>query len=264
MTRFTPQNPPVGFYTYAYLRKDGRPFYIGKGQNGRAWARHGSIKKPWQPPSEDRILILKQDLTEDQAHRHEVYLIDVLGNHYADNGLLTLNFTDGGEGTSGYQYTDELREIRRTQLKGNNYGANAVWTQERRQALSLATTGVKKTLTPAVLARHENLNIRYHWEHSELGRRYASAQEMSKLTGFSQAHFWRAKEGHASQAHGWICLDPVKPFAPKEKNVQLAVNKAAAAKNKRGAEELGITVEEYKAMSYSKRYRARKASRLAA
>lgn len=264
MTKFTRQNPPTGFYTYAYLREDGRPYYIGKGKDQRAWVMHGSRQKRWAAPADERVLILKWNLTEGQAHDHEVYLIAVYGNAYVKGGWLTLNFTDGGEGTSGYQYTDELREVRRDQLKGNNYGANVEWTDELRAKLSDATAGKPKTITPAVKAAHENLQKRNHWQHPEHGRRFASCQEMHLETGFNQASFWKVRNGKQKQTHGWTCLDPVVTYVPKCHDVQAAVNKAAATRNAKGAAELGITLEEYAGMSCSQRYRARKRLRMAA
>ena len=47
------------YYTYAWLRKDGTPYYIGKGKGNRAYDR----KRQFCPPS-DRVLILKKDLFE--------------------------------------------------------------------------------------------------------------------------------------------------------------------------------------------------------
>ena len=84
------------YYTYAWLRKDKTPYYIGKGQGNRAYWRH---KKAVQPPSKDRILILKRGLTEEEAFKHEQYMIALYGRK--EHGGLLRNLTDGGEGTSG-------------------------------------------------------------------------------------------------------------------------------------------------------------------
>jgi hypothetical protein len=82
------------FYTYAYLRTDGTPFYIGKGRRGRAFdGRRHRIK---MPPVE-RILFLKKNLTEEEAFRHEIYMIAVLGRKDLGTGILR-NLTNGGEG----------------------------------------------------------------------------------------------------------------------------------------------------------------------
>jgi hypothetical protein len=65
------------FYTYAYLREDKTPYYIGKGTRYRAFVK---AKKYFQPPKDkSRIIYLKQNLTEEEAFRHEIYMIDVFG-----------------------------------------------------------------------------------------------------------------------------------------------------------------------------------------
>jgi len=88
------------FYTYAYMRQDGTPYYIGKGRGYRAWVSHSrcAVNKPSDP---SRILILKKDLTEKEAFRHERYMIAVLGRKDIGTGLLR-NLTQGGEGSSGF------------------------------------------------------------------------------------------------------------------------------------------------------------------
>ena len=85
------------FYTYAYLREDGSPYYIGKGKGRRISSHSGRLIKP--PPKERRIY-LKKGLTEQEALDHERYMIALYGRKDIGTGILR-NLTDGGEGVSG-------------------------------------------------------------------------------------------------------------------------------------------------------------------
>jgi len=90
------------YYTYAYLREDGTPYYIGKGKGYRAYQKRRTINIP----SKDKILILKNNLTEEEAFRHEIYMIFVFGRKDNNTGILR-NLTNGGEGTSGANNSKE-------------------------------------------------------------------------------------------------------------------------------------------------------------
>jgi hypothetical protein len=95
------------YYTYAYLREDKTPYYIGKGSGGRVYTKgKGEVKSP---KDKSRIIFLKQNLTEEEAFKHEKYMIAVFGRKDNGTGILR-NLTDGGEGTSGYVYTEEQRK----------------------------------------------------------------------------------------------------------------------------------------------------------
>ena len=94
------------YYTYAYLREDGTPYYIGKGSGNRAYLQLNHMVKT---PERERVLILKQNLTEEEANQHEVYMINMLGRKDIGTGILR-NLTDGGEGVSGYKHTEETKK----------------------------------------------------------------------------------------------------------------------------------------------------------
>jgi hypothetical protein len=97
---------PNRFYTYAYLREDRTPYYIGKGCGKRAFKKS---KNYFQPPKDNsRIIFLKQNLTEEEAFKHEIYMIDVFGRKDLGTGILH-NKTDGGEGISGFKHSEESR-----------------------------------------------------------------------------------------------------------------------------------------------------------
>ena len=85
------------YYTYAYLREDGTPYYIGKGIKGRI---HNPLHNSIHLPPKERRLFLKQNITEEQAFIHEIYMIAVFGRKDLGTGILR-NMTDGGQGVSG-------------------------------------------------------------------------------------------------------------------------------------------------------------------
>jgi hypothetical protein len=106
---------PNRFYTYAYLREDGTPYYIGKGNGRRAYFRHRSGLKP--PKDLSRIIFLKKNITENEAFKHEIYMIALFGRKDLGTGILH-NRTDGGEGTSGRIISQELRRKRSKNFSG--------------------------------------------------------------------------------------------------------------------------------------------------
>lgn len=120
------------FYTYAYLRKDGRPYYIGKGKGKRAYEKKHSA----YVPTKDRILILKENLTEEEAFTHEIYMISVYGRKDIGTGIL-YNLTDGGEGPSGRVFTEEQRKKMGDMRRGKSRPRQSKIMKEKSNLLEL-------------------------------------------------------------------------------------------------------------------------------
>ena len=118
------------YYTYAYLREDGTPYYIGKGRGKRAFQKHNYVAVP----PKERILLLKQNLTEGEAFKHEIYLIAVFGRKDLGTGILW-NYTDGGEGNSGCVRDERFRKRVSEALKGRTF------TEDWRRKISEAKRG---------------------------------------------------------------------------------------------------------------------------
>jgi hypothetical protein len=169
------------FYTYAYLREDGTPYYIGKGRGRRAFRKEGRAVKS---PPKDRILLLKTGLTEEQAFRHEVYMIALYGRKDKGTGIL-YNFTDGGEGASGVKNSEETKkkksqshtgkkkspEHRANIGKANKGKKRGPLSEEHKQKLSLATKGRKRK---PFTEEHKN-NIRKAKTGSKLSQEHKKA-----------------------------------------------------------------------------------------
>lgn len=94
------------FYTYAYLREDLSPYYVGKGKGNRILSDLRSIHKPTDI---SRIVFLRENMTEKESFDNEVEMIKLWGRKDLNTGMLR-NKTDGGEGSSGHKFSDETKE----------------------------------------------------------------------------------------------------------------------------------------------------------
>ena len=94
------------YYTYAYLREDGTPYYIGKGKGRRATSRN----KNDIHLGNNKLLILKRFDSEFDSYKHEMYMISIFRRKDLGTGIL-LNKTNGGDGAGGRIITDKLMNI---------------------------------------------------------------------------------------------------------------------------------------------------------
>jgi len=144
-------------YTYAYLRQDGTPYYVGKGRGNRAFSKHNNVKVP----PRDRVLFLKTNLSEKEAFKHERYMIFVFGRKDKGTGILW-NFTDGGEGTCGRVVSKDTRKKMSESQKGREVPL------ARRKIISLKLKGRKRN-TPVRVNLGEN-----HHMYGRKGKKHPS------------------------------------------------------------------------------------------
>jgi hypothetical protein len=186
---------PNRFYTYAYLRVDRTPYYVGKGEGRRLYQKHQ--KGISVPKDKSRIILLKQNLMEKDAFKHEIYMIAVFGRKDLGTGILH-NRTNGGEGSSGAIRTDEWKknirkadEIRRK----DQTGIYSITPEKRREI---------------VLYCLEN-NLGIHGisdeQRRELGRKSGRYCKENGLGIFAETKEDRSKRTTQTNYQKWMCLE---------------------------------------------------------
>ena len=195
---------PREYYTYAYLREDRTPYYIGKGKGERVYKKRKGEIKP--PKDSSRIIFLKQNLTEEEAFKHEVYMIVVLGRKDLGTGILR-NKTDGGEGSSGLIHSEETRRKQSEVKKGENnplYGKSP--SEETRRRISEAKKGenhylygksrseeTRKKQSEAMKGKLAGENHPFYGKsHSEETRRKQSEANKGKFAGENNPNYGKS------------------------------------------------------------------------
>ena len=93
-----------------------------------------------------RWVIIADGLTEKQAKDKEIELIKFYDTNVCRGGKGGYNATDGGEGVSGYTYTEEQCKARSERMKGEknpNWRRQMSWSEEHKRRLSKTMTGKK-------------------------------------------------------------------------------------------------------------------------
>ena len=122
------------FYTYAHYTPDGRLFYIGKGQQKRAWDKDPR-NRYWQNIvnmyGPHKVEILSKWETEKEAFEHEKFLIAC----FKDLRIKLSIMTDGGVGASGTTVSIETR------MKMSVSNSSRKRTPQECRNISLALSG---------------------------------------------------------------------------------------------------------------------------
>ena len=129
------------YYVYAYLTQDGTPYYIGKGARRRAWDKNHNVVVP---ADLSKIIIVENNLTEVGALAIERRLILWYGRQNIGTGILE-NKTDGGSGSTRWNYTPEIREKFSKAKLGNTFCKGHVYSEEHKRKIGLSNKNKKRT-----------------------------------------------------------------------------------------------------------------------
>lgn len=129
------------FYVYIHKKPDGTPVYVGKGHGKRAYKLHG--RNPYHQSVLDKYkgqIIVEVTNCESEQAAFELEKIYV--KQLRDQGCRLANMTDGGEGHSGFQQSQETKDKRSNRLK-QFYASDA--GKSKNQELNRHRTGRKNT-----------------------------------------------------------------------------------------------------------------------
>jgi len=204
-------------------------FYIGKGHKNRAWRQHTSkldkrtnylrnavIDRIQNLGLTYNVSILEENLTEDQAFKEEIRLIQEHGRIIDKLGFLT-NLTLGGEGCAGYKFTPEQKEhlskLRKGKPNLHSKGISRPGIGGRKKGTKWSESERETQLK----ARQGNLNYKHSIERKEKDKilRSLRPKQVGTSTGKNWYHngLTEAYFNELELPIGWI-----KGRLPKKQN----------------------------------------------
>lgn len=181
------------FYVYALFRRDGSPCYIGKGKGSR-WSEYDRHPEKCHNPLLKAILLSEGPLprvklwmgpSEQEAFDMERLWIATIGRQ--NNGPL-VNFTDGGEGTSGRPMSE------RAKLKISMANKGAKRSDLARQHIRESLPIRDGDKNPFFRKKHSD-ETREHWSRIRKGRSHTE-EEKQKISAslIGHAGYWFGKK----------------------------------------------------------------------
>lgn len=153
---------PSGEYVYIHIKAtDQMPFYVGKGQNKRAFNR--GRNRFWRHRAEKHGVIVEiaQDgMTRDQAILLEMWLIAKLRHEGHD----LCNLTDGGEGNTGYITSEETKAKQSARKIGIPRGP---CPPDVREKISKSHIGIRPTAATLAKLRDSHIGQRKRDENNK-------------------------------------------------------------------------------------------------
>jgi len=191
------------YYTYAYLREDRTPYYVGKGKGRRVYTKGKVEIKP--PKDKTRIIFLKQNLTEEEAFKHEIYMIAVFGRKDIGTGILR-NKTNGGDGISGFRHSEKSKNKMSKKRKGEN---NAFYGKKHSPETIKRLSENKKGMVSVFLGKN----------HSQETKDKISNLKKGKYVGDKNPMFGKT---HSQEARDKISEANIGKTCPEERKQKIS------------------------------------------
>jgi len=139
-------------YEFGDFIIDFEPIYIGKGKGKRPYRHYilyktcntrfySKMKSIADDGFKSEFILLKENLSEEEAFIHEKNIISLIGR--IENGGTLTNLTDGGEGQSGLKFSEETKKKMSITKTGKKLGK---MSEEAKLNLSIAKTGIPSKL----------------------------------------------------------------------------------------------------------------------
>jgi hypothetical protein len=199
----------MAFYVYEHIRNDTLlPFYVGKGKSNRAY-RKSNRNKYWNNIVNKcggfEVRFIAENIDEELALLVEKERINQLR-------LLKVNIcnlTDGGEGVSGYKFTDEQKKKMSDAQKGKKLSQDQIEkltqrfknierTEEWRKNISNSLKGKKKN--PESIRKTSENRTKYVFCITE-NKLFRSAEDAGKYYKIYKSAIHRACNGSRAKAN---------------------------------------------------------------
>lgn len=207
------------FYVYGYYEIDSANqetiFYVGKGRGGRMWEHfkfteitrtdmfHSKLRSMVAKDSRIIVKIIKDNLTEDEAFKLEIELIELYGRRDLETGDLT-NQSVGGSGRSGFIASDETREKIRQAKLGHIQSEETIEKRVEKNRGKKRSKEIRAKMVKSHSHRGQPIES-FNLETGKIIKKYVSINQTNIEDRYNTGIIWEVLRGKRQHAYsmGW-------------------------------------------------------------